>query len=118
MSAWSSAFATTPAGEGRFKPGYRVRYRVVHVNRFGESDKSDWLLAPKVNEDHQDSQGYFGNATYYFPQIELAVDPTGRTEGYRIFRQFQGDVEEEVTGGRYTGDPISGKTVIFDDFMV
>jgi hypothetical protein len=118
LSAWSNAFATTPAGEGRFKPGYRVRYRVVHVNRFGESDKSDWLLAPKVNEDHQDSQGYFGNSTYYFPQIALAVDPTGRTEGYRVFRQFQGDREEEVTGGRYTGDPISGKTVIFDDFMV
>ncbi|MBK7598025.1 MAG: hypothetical protein IPJ07_05660 [Acidobacteria bacterium] len=73
--------------------------------------------APKVNENHQDSQGYFGNATCYFPQIALTVDPTGRTEGYRIFRQFQGAVEEEITGGRYTGDPISGKTVIFDDFM-
>ncbi len=117
LSAWSRAFAAIPAGEGRFKPGYRVRYRVVHVNRFGESDKSDWLLAPKVNEDHQDSQGYFGNDTFYFPQIALSVDPTGRTEGYRIFRQFQGEVEEEVTGGSYMGDPLSGKPVIFDDFM-
>lgn len=116
LSAWSKAFAATPAGEGRFKPGYRVRYRAVHVNRFGESDKSDWLLAPKV-EDHQDNEGYFGNATYYFPQIAL-VDPAGRTEGYRIFRQFQGGIEEEVTGGSYMGDPQNGGPVIFDDFMV
>jgi len=91
---------------------------VSHVNRFGESEESDWLLAPKANEDSQDSEGYFGNQTFYFPQIELAVDPTGRTEGYRIFRQFRGGAEEEVTTGTYTGDPQSGKPVIFDDFMV
>ena len=118
LRAWSLAFASTPAGEGRFTPGYRVRYRVSHVNRFGESEESDWLLAPKANEDSQDSEGYFGNQTFYFPQIELAVDPTGRTEGYRIFRQFRGGAEEEVTTGTYTGDPQSGKPVIFDDFMV
>ncbi len=118
LNAWSRSFANTPAGEGRFKPGYRVRYRVIHVNRYGESAKSDWILAPKINEDHQDSDSYFGNASYYFPQIALGVDPTGRTEGYRIFRQFAGDVEEEVTKGTYTGNPVSGKVVIFDDFML
>lgn len=116
LSAWSRTFQGNPTGEGRFSPGYRVRYRASHLNRFGESDKSDWLLAPK-SEDSQDSEGYFGNDAFYFPQILLAVDPAGRTEGYRIFRQFKGGPEEEVTTGTYTGAAQSGKPVIFDDFM-
>lgn len=117
LSAWSRAFSNAPKGEGRFTNGYRVRYRVISVNRFGESDKGDWLLAPK-SEDSQDSEFYFGNQTYYFPQIAL-FDSTGRTEAYRVFRQFHGGNEEEVTaGGTFTGDPPSGKPVIFDDFTL
>jgi hypothetical protein len=117
LSAWSRTFSNTPQGEGRFQPGYRVRYRVTSINRFGESTKSDWLLAPKP-EDSQDSDGYFGNQNLYFPQISL-FDSTGRTEGYRIFRQFHGGNEEEVTaGGTFTGEPQSGNPVIFDDFTL
>jgi hypothetical protein len=115
LSAWSRAYSNTPQGEGRFKPSFRVRYRVISVNRFGESDKGDWLLAPK-SEDSQDNDFYFGHHDFYFPQIQLH-DSEGRTEAYRVFRQFHGGAEEEVTaGGTFTGDPQSGKPVIFDDF--
>jgi hypothetical protein len=118
LSAWSRDFQNKPAGEGQFTKGFRVRYRAMHVNRFGESDKSDWLSAPAWS---QDSEGYFGesdgNNHFYFPQIALAVDPTGRTESYRIYRQFRGGPEVEVTaGGTWTGNPQTGKPVIFDDF--
>jgi hypothetical protein len=86
------------------------------VNRFGETAKSDWASADA--QFHPDAQGYFdGNASYYFPQIELGADPFGRTEAYRIYRQFLGGPEEEVTTGAYSGDPQGGKTIIFDDFM-
>lgn len=116
LSAWSRAFSPTSDGEGRFAPGYRVRYRVIHVNRFGESHKSAWLPAQDPVYS-QDNEGYFGHPAYYFPQISL-FDPTGLTEAYRIFRQFEGWDEEDVTaGGTFTGDPQSGKPVIFDDFM-
>ncbi len=116
LSAWSRAFSANAAGEGRFKPGFRVRYRVAAVNRHGDSAYSDWVKADKWN---QDAQGYFdGSGTYYMPQIALP-NASGRAEAYRIYRQFSGEAEEDVTtGGSFNTDPQSGAPLIFDDFTL
>ncbi|MDO9456232.1 hypothetical protein [Nocardioides sp.] len=116
VTAWSRAFASKPGGEGRWKPGFRVRYRIVAFNRYGQSPFSGFVAArPEFNPD---SDGFFDSGGgYYCPQLLLS-NASGRAEAYQVWRQFENDVEEDVTSlGTFNIDDLqSGADIIFDDF--
>lgn len=112
LSAWSRAFSKNPNGEGRFTPGFHVRYRVIYLNRFGESPKSPWMKLG-TDDSTQISGRYTNNGRFYMAQIKVSSGG-GRAEGYRLFRQFFGEDEEEISFDQ-VGDPQHDSTVILDD---
>ncbi|SMX40222.1 hypothetical protein [Maliponia aquimaris] len=112
LSAWTGAFSKHPQGEGRFTPGFRVRYCVIPVNRFGEGPKSPWMKLGTDNST-QIAGGYTSNPDYYFPQIKVGTG-ANRAEGYRLFRQFWGGKLEEIAF-KLVGDIAAGDEIILDD---
>jgi hypothetical protein len=103
VSAWSQAYASGDANLGRWAKGFRVRYRLILVNRFGKSEKSPWIQCANGS---QDANGYFnGMGKYYLPQIQISPSEAELAESFQLFRQFENEAEEEIS---YSLTPAEG----------